>query len=243
MNTENLVINPRSAQIDVNLKFVYCTHPIKIDEIPISRVQSTKFLGVIIDDKLTWSEHISSITKTISRNTGVISRLRSFLPSSALISLYNTLVLPYLYYCNIIWAHTSNNRLHSLIITQKRAIRICTFSHPRDHSAPLFARLNTLTLSDINTLQTAMFLYKFINNLLPRTFSSYFTSVRSTHTYPTRSRNNLFLPFTRTSYSLNTLRFDGPRLWNSMDEAVKTQPSVGRFKSSYKTILISQYLT
>ena len=107
----------------------YGTHPIKIDEIPISRVQSTKFLGVISDDILTWSEHISSITKTISRNTGVISRLRSFLPSSALISLYNTLVLPYLYYCNIIWAHTSNNRLHSLIITQKRAIRICTFSH------------------------------------------------------------------------------------------------------------------
>ena len=92
-----------------------------------------------------------------------------------------------------------------------------------------------------------MFLYKFINNLLPHTFSSYFTSVRSIHTYPTRSRNNLFLhvhvPVTRTSYSLNTLRFDGPRLWNSMDEAVKTQPSVGRFKSSYKTILISQYLT
>ena len=179
----------------------YGTHPIKIYEIPISRVQSTKFLGVIIDDKLTWSEHISYITETISRNTGVISRLRSFLPSSALISLYNTLVLPYLYYCNIIWARTSNNRLHSLIITQKRAIRICTFSHPRDHSAPLFARLNTLTLSDINKLQTAMFMYKFINNLLPRTLSSYFTSVRSTHTYPTRSRNNLFLPFTRTSYT------------------------------------------
>ena len=140
----------------------------------INRVLSTKFLGVIIDDKLSWTQHIFYISKVISRNTGVMSKLRSFLPSVTLTSLYNTLILPYLNYCNIVWACTSTNKLHSLMIIQKRAIRICTLSQPRDHSAPLFYKLHTLTLSDINKFQIGIFMYRFTNNLLPRTFS-YFT--------------------------------------------------------------------
>ena len=216
---------------------------IRIDNIVISRVHSTKFLGVIIDDKLTWSDHITTITKTVSRNTGILAKLRVFIPLSTLFSLYNTLILPHLTYCNIVWAHTSNSKLHSLFVVQKRAIRICTSAHPRDHTAPLFARLNTLTLSDINKLHTAIFMFKFTHNLLPRSFSSYFTSVRNTHTYSTRSRNNLFLPFTRTSFSINNLRYYGPRLWNSIDEQLKTQSCVGRFKSTYKRVLISHYVT
>ena len=206
-------------------------------------MKSIKFLGVIIDDKLAWKDHISHISKTISRNTGVLSKLRSFLPTSTLFTLYNTLILPYLSYCNIVWARTSTSRLHSLLIIQKRAIRIATMSHPRDHTAPLFGKLHTLTLTDINKLQTGIFMFKFTNNLLPHTFSNYFLSVNDTHHYLTRSRNNLYVPFTRTSYSMNTLRFNGPRLWNSIDHGIQTQLSVGRFKVSYKKHLVSQYLT
>lgn len=50
-------------------------------------------------------------------------------------------------------------------------------SHPRDHTAPLFGKLHTLTLTDINKLKTGIFMFKFTNNLLPHTFSNYFLSV------------------------------------------------------------------
>ena len=95
------------------------------------------------------------------------------LPSTTLFSLYNTLIFPYLNYCNIVWARTSTNKLKSLITVQKRAIRICTLSVHRDHTATLFARIHTLTITDINQLQTGILRYKYTNNLLPRTFSSY----------------------------------------------------------------------
>ena len=201
---------------------------ITVDDIPICMVHSTKFVGVVIDDKL--------------RSFLVTRKFRTFLPPSTLFSLNNTLILPYLNYCNIVWARSSNNQLHSLMIIQKRVIRICTFSHPRDHTAPLFARLNTLTLPDINKLHTGIFMYTYINNLLPRGFSSFFTAIHDIHSYCTRAHRNLFLPFTRTSYSINTLRFHGPRLWNSIDESVKNQPSVGSFKNSFKQHLVSSYL-
>ena len=54
--------------------------PVKIDSKPITRKFSVKFLGVVIDHKLSWTEHISTITKIVSRNTGVLSKLRFFLP-------------------------------------------------------------------------------------------------------------------------------------------------------------------
>ena len=214
-----------------------------IDGISISRVFSTKFLGIVIDHKLSWLDHISSISKVISRNSGVISKLRHFLPASSLALLYNTLILPYLNYCNIVWARASNSKLQSLFVSQKRVIRICTSSHPREHTAPLFAQLRTLTLADINKLHTGIFMYKYSRNLLPCTFSSFFSSVRDTHTYSTKSSSNLFIPFTSTSYSINTLRFYGPRLWNSIDLHIRSLPSVGQFKSSYKRVLLSKYVT
>ena len=217
--------------------------PVMINDTAISKVHFTKFLGVIIDDKLSWCHHIASVSNVISRNSGVLSKLRSFLPCSTLFTLYNTLILPYLNYCNIVWARTTTNKLQSLIKVQKRAIRICSLSHPRDHTTPLFAKLRTLTLVDINKLQTGILMYKYTNNLLPRTFSSYFTNVNDIHQYHTRSHKNLYVPFTRTSYSMNTLRFYGPRLWNGLDPPIKFQSSVGRFKNNYTKHLLSQYIT
>ena len=218
---------------------------LRIDNNPILQVHSTNFLGVIIDDQLSWSEHISSITKTISRNTGVMSRLRAFLPPKSLVLLYNTLILPYLNYCNIIWAQVSKNKLHSLLTTQKRAIRICTLSHPREHTAPLFAQLHSLALADINKLHTGIFMYKFTHNLLPTSFRSFFTFVRDTYGYSTISHNksHLYVPFTRSSFHVKTLRFFGPRLWNGLSQSIRSQSSVGRFKRAYKRALLSQDLT
>ena len=221
------------------------TQPILINNIPISRVSSTKFLGVTIDEKLSWSDHISATAKIIARNIGVMAKLRSFLPQPSMVLLYNSLILPHLNYCNIVWAHATNHKLHSLIVLQKRAIRICTNSHPRAHSAPLFASLNTLTLTDINKLHTGIFMFKFTNNLLPHSFTSFFTSLQNTYRYSTRAHNkhNLFLPFTRTSFSISTLRFHGPRLWNTLDESLRGQLSVGGFKRLFKRSLISNYVT
>ena len=60
----------------------------------IDRVVSTKFLGLHIDEKLTWKTHINNLCKTLSKNTGVIRRLKYSLPQSVLFIMYSTLILP-----------------------------------------------------------------------------------------------------------------------------------------------------
>ena len=67
---------------------------IKLDGVSLNRVSSTNLLGVIIDENLTWKNHIDAISKTISRNIGVLTKLKHFVPENILYSLYCTLILP-----------------------------------------------------------------------------------------------------------------------------------------------------
>ena len=75
------------------------------------RVTKTKFLGVIIDENLTWKNHIDGIIKTISRNIGMINKLKFFVPERILRTLYCTLVLPYINYGILIWGQACKTYL------------------------------------------------------------------------------------------------------------------------------------
>ena len=101
-----------------------CNIAINIDNQCIARVSSTKFLGVHIDEHLTWKEHIAVISKKISKNIGIISRIRHLLPRHILVNLYYTLIYPYMSYCNLVWASTYRTRLTTLTTLQKRVVRI-----------------------------------------------------------------------------------------------------------------------
>ena len=79
------------------------------DDAIIVRVTSTKFLGLHIDEKLTWASHCSNISKVISKNTGVIYKLRSFVPQEILLILYSTLILPYLNYGSVGMGEVTKN--------------------------------------------------------------------------------------------------------------------------------------
>ena len=102
--------------------------PILIDGSPLSFKDSTKFLGVTIDSHLSWDNHIHNICNSVSRATGILYKLRYFLDDKTLFMLYNALILPHLNYCNIVWGNSATTKLNSILLLQKRAIRVCTRS-------------------------------------------------------------------------------------------------------------------
>ena len=69
-----------------------------VDGCQIRRVKSIKYLWLIVDDTLTWNEHVDYISTKISKNIGIIKRVRTFLPQHSLLTLYRTLIEPYLRY-------------------------------------------------------------------------------------------------------------------------------------------------
>jgi len=92
---------------------------IKIDNMKIEQVTSTKFLGVILQENLGWSDHITTIATKINKNIGILRALQCKLPTHVLLTLYNTLIYPYLQYCNIAWAPQQSHYIDKLFILQK----------------------------------------------------------------------------------------------------------------------------
>ena len=78
------------------------------------------FLGVIIDNKLKWTDHITYIKKKISKAIGIIHRARTFLDKITLKNLYHSFVFPYLIYCTEIWGNSATIHLNPIIIWQKK---------------------------------------------------------------------------------------------------------------------------
>ena len=76
---------------------------IYIEDNAITEVSQTKFLGVYIDNKLTWKKHIHYIAGKLSRRIDLVAKARELLNSDALITLYYSFIYPYLCHCNHVW--------------------------------------------------------------------------------------------------------------------------------------------
>ena len=122
-------------------------------------VENFMFRGITINNKLNWNSHINKVTNKISKTVGILNKLRSFLPSGVLQTIYNTLILPHMIYGILAWGrHTKV--IHKI---QKRAIRIIAASKYNAHAKPLFKKLNLLKACDICKLQELKFYHKLIN--------------------------------------------------------------------------------
>ena len=118
--------------------------------------------------------HIFSSIWTWVERTGFLAQYTFLFPKHTLLSLYNTLLLPYLNYGNIVRGNCCKTKLDSILLLQKKAVRICSHSSFLEHADPLFNKLKVLKIHDINEMQTAIFMFKHAKNVLPSNFANFF---------------------------------------------------------------------
>ena len=114
--TKLLIFRPREKMLLIGRQVV-------IENNVLEQVDNTKFLGVYIDQHLTWETHVNFITTKISKSVGLLYKAKNYLPSKSLLTLYYALFYPYLTYCNLIWASTNVTNLQRIYLQQKRAER------------------------------------------------------------------------------------------------------------------------
>ena len=214
---------------------------IYIDNVRLQTKDSTKFLGITLDPYLNWHHHTNNVLGKISRGIGILHKLRYSVPTKTLVLLYNTLIQPHITYCNIVWGNSNMMNINSILLLQKKAMRICTHSNYYAHSDPLFFELKTLKVNDINSLQCAMFMHKYNLNILPPNFSNFFTQNTQVHSYPTRRSGDFHLNNPRMILAQKTIRHHGPDVWNSLPADIKSCHSLYSFKSLLKKMFLSQY--
>ena len=206
---------------------------IYFDGCKLTRVYEAKFLGITLDHNLTWRSHINSICKTCCRNIGVLNKLKHFLPKPNMYQLYCTLILPFLTYGILLWGNANRNSLDRIVKLQKRAVRIITNSSYLSHTKPLFEKFNMLDVHQLYKKELGIFMYKYHNGLLPRSFDNVFINMKSIHKYDTRGTDN----YRAEVHRLNNVLSLGPRLWNSLPKEMKEANCLSKFKTGIKEFL------
>jgi len=244
---EWLTLNQLTLNIKKSNFIVFKSHKKKLKTIPniklcnnnLQRVDKTKFLGIIIDEHLTWKNHIDYITKKIMKSIGIVCRIRFFINQPLLRMLYNSLIYPYLHYGNIIWANNYPTRLDKILKLQKKALRIITFSSYSAPSLPIYKKLNLLNIHQINDFLIGSFSYNLNNKTLPCYFNDFCTENNKIHNHYTRTSNNLHKIVNRTNYGKHSTRNKIINTWNNIPIAIRKSISLHVFKRKRKKYILS----
>ena len=163
----------------------------------IKRVKNTKYLGMIVDDSLTWEDHIDYITLKINRGIGIIRRVRQFIPEKSLLLLYQTLIDPYFRYCSTVWGQCGETLKDKLQGLQNRAARsIAKVKYEDADHLQLLLKFGWLSVCSLISYEMGVFMYKTLNGLAPDSMLEMFERQADIHQYSTRSSNvgGIFIP-------------------------------------------------
>ena len=108
-----------------------------------------KYLGLMIDSNLSWKYHIKSICHKISKSIGIIAKIQHYVSRHILLSVYNSLIVPYLTYGICCWGNCALTLQRKIVTLQKRALRLIYFSKSKEHAIPFFLKSNCLITCDV----------------------------------------------------------------------------------------------
>ena len=202
---------------------------IQLDGHPICRVEHAKSLGLIIDDQLSWSNHIKELCRKISLAIVALRRIRSLNSQSTAVQIFNALIQPHFDYGAPVWDGLSSYPSEKLQKLQNRAARGILQANCDINSSLLLETLEWDQLSLRRRKQKAIMMFKSLNGLAPGYLHDLF-SERHTDYDLRDSFRKLNLPKPRTDYLKRSSGYSGALLWNSLPENIRAIRSIGQFK-------------
>ena len=206
----------------------------------ISRDKSLKMLGVTLDDRLNFNEHIRNICQTASRQVNALNRISKFLDEQCRMKVYKFFICANFNYCPLVWMQCGKTNLNKLEKLQERALatvyrdRSLTYDVMLKMSGQLSIRMNLVRLLAIE-------IFKCLNGMNP----AYLNELLITHEskYELRNRSRLLQPkFNTYRYGYNSFRYLGSKLWNSLPSHLKNIDDIFDFRREiYKWCLSDQY--
>ena len=231
-NLNKLSLNlQKTNYIDFSTNNSGSTIQIAINGSNIEKVNSTKYLGVYIDQHLNWKDHIAYVSSKLSKSTAVIHKTSHVLDTKTLTLLYTAIIFPYLNYCVEVWGNTYETNLYSLSIKQKKAICIVCHAKYLDHNYRLFHKLRLLKSPDIVHFNICIFMYKAFHNL-------YLLQCKYTSLDPLAKKYylNFYVHFARTQKKTFSISRMGVSFWNSLDTKIKL--SLSSFQIALRIALL-----
>lgn len=215
---------------------------IKINDHVLKRTRCTKYLGILIDENLNWSEHIDSLYYKLLKYVGIFYKIKHFLTTADLVKIYYGLIYPHILYGIEIYANTYSSYLQKLNVLNNKLLRVIQNANMKTPLAQLYKNVNVLPIQKLHVFNIMLITHKVIYNKssLPNVFHNYFTPTRQIHSYNSRTNNcNLYIISVSNERGKRNLKFKAPHLWNHLSYDIKCISSFFIFKKSLKLYLMN----
>ena len=214
-------------------------HNIVVDGNPLSNVTCVKYLGMFIDNHLTWSQHIQLIHDKLIKFTSIFYKVRNYMLTDVLKNLYYAFVYPHVLYGIELYANTHASYLSKLNSLNNKILRILQNKSRKCGTICLYNKYNVLPICKLHQFQLLCLVHKSVyhSSRLPVVFNNYFTANYSIHDYNTRFKNNLYVSCVQSESGKKAVKFKASQLWNKLPVCVKQIVSIPIFKRELKSFL------
>ena len=167
-------------------------HSLKIGDTNIEQIGTKckekyfKFVGHVLDDRMSWEGHIEHICKKLASANFGINSSKKFLPLKVRKMLYYSLFDSHLNFGNLLWGCAKDKQLKKIETLQKQCIRNISLKKFNAHTEPLFKTHDILKFKDKLAHSRAIFMHKYRHNKLPASFSGIFTETSMTDSMQSR---------------------------------------------------------
>ena len=202
---------------------------LKLNGVPIAEVPSAKYLGLILDQKLSYEEHIKHVDSKLIKGNVILAKVRHFVPVNILTNSYNAHIQPHIDYGLNLWGYAAQTFIDKIIRKQKKSIRIMCFKNSRESTELLFPSKNILPFHKNLQLQAGKLLWKAANSYLCPSLNPLF--------HMRNDESTFHVPHRRLDVSQNSVTYAGVKTWNAIPPEIRSSTSLNCFKGKFKGYL------
>ena len=193
----------------------------------------------MVDQDFNWKSHLLELQTKLSKSVGIIYRVRNILNKSSLNKLLHSLIISHVKYGIICYGRANKTSLKPIKILYNQAIRCINFLKRTDKNLKqLYLDQKVLSLENIFKLEVGKFCFKYKRDLLPNSFSNFFTEIGKIHNHRTRNfKNKLYLKKQNKKAGILTLAHTGAKLWNSFPTSLQNHNNFHSFCKNLKIYL------
>lgn len=203
-----------------------------IDEIELERVKRYKYLGVILNENLSWTDHVEYIQAKISQRLGMLRRIKHLLPQETRKLMVNTLVMPLMDYADVVWGDRNNVSLMQQIqVLHNKAAKLVLDLPWFSSSTLALQSVKWKLLKDRRFFHRCAFVFKSLNGTVDFNFGNSF--IYDIHSYNIRNKSNMILPKSKTNWGQQRSEYLFIKHWNSLPKELIATNSFNTFRSIF----------
>ena len=201
----------------------------------ITPVSSAKDLGIILDNNLTYDQHIHQLTSSCMTKLCQINRVKNSFDRDTLCTIISALVLSKLFYCSTVWSNTTATNIKKLQAVQNFACRIITKTKKFEHITPALREIKWLPVNEHLHYRDTVMTFRCMKGLAPTYLCESLRRRKSIHYHNTRNRESLDIPPSKTKSGQRRFFHRAVNIWNNLDKDFKklSIPSLKKVENAH----------